>query len=144
MPIPIGGNKPLEWTDPDAGITYHFRYLLGSYQTRYLALQGKIQKSIKQFLPAIKKSGAKSREATVKAIAAAMANAEADPAEEMLILNEMIDIFVCGWSGKGIEPFPRDGKPSDACSISEKQKLVAAINGMLQKLTFITVEMSRN
>jgi len=153
MPIPRDPRERKNWKDPESGIVYHFRYLLGSYQDRYVKLQDKTTEILKKYLPKARaetkrKHGVEEADHLKAIFARAMALAqeemESAGAESIKIAREMIDIFLAGWEGKNVPEFPKAGNPSDYLTLNDVQKLTIILNGLLPELSGVTLEESKN
>ena len=156
MAIPVSPNARISWTDPSSGATYHFRYLLGEYQEQYNSMKSPILEAIRGFLPQAKREISaenKSKKMTdekrneliaVKATSLAQKKIESIQGETLRYTRQLVDIFLCGWEGKGMPNFPDDGHPSAYLLPSTLGAISSEINRLTSELCGLTVDESKN
>ena len=145
--IPLTSDQQLTVPD-DKGNKYEFKYLtalddaveFSALAKREREDREKFYKKAKAELP--KNAGEKNID--IRAYELLIEDREANPRQYLSLCNTYINIFVVGWQGKGLLPFPKSGKPADAVRIFEKYKLYRLIQNNIAELTGLVFDEVKN
>lgn len=157
MGIPRDPKATLKWVDPEEGVTYEFRYLLGKYQDEFFDLKKESEDRVKPFLAAAEKliaqeskgkrwkKGEKREAVSAKAAVLAEEDLGSNEKASLDYSRRLIDIFLVGWSHpkKKLPAFPEE-HPSALFDFITAGKLSGAVSEKLGELCGLTVEDSKN
>jgi hypothetical protein len=146
--MPIKSGQTLEIPDPKTGINYQFRYLSeDDFLIRFNAIEQK-EEEIRELL--IKETPRNENEQDAeyekRLIQKLVQYRKSHKKETILLFNEYIDLFLCGWSSEKIKlpDFPKDGKPSQRFSYIDKMEMYAIIQDHIVELAYIKGEDIKN
>jgi len=153
--IPITPNKTKEWTDPDTGNIFYFRYLVGEKQDEFLALFSDTSKAATKQMDKARRlvnaeltKGNKPSKVKLeqmiekRAVKLAQSEVENDEIKNLHYAKSLVNIFLSGWKGKGLPTFPE--VPSESFMMNDLFKLTEVINGMVNELSSMTTNEQKN
>jgi len=154
MIIPISPKSTIEYVD-GSGSKFFLRYLLGENQDKFTKIRSRIGSAIGKFLVLAREQitldTAKTEGKTPEEVSSMIFGRAQDLADEAGIdvektkeTRELIDLFLCGWEGKGFPPFPEDGKPSEYLKIDAITEIFGAVSKNLEALTGLAVSDRKN
>jgi hypothetical protein len=135
--IPICNEQTLLVKDK-AGREFRLKYLTElDNQVKYLELTKQQEEGIEKQMDKARIALPVATEDDVRGQAYVLYKEEqrTDVRAYMSMFDAYIDIFVAGWSGKGIFPFPSSGRPSAALKLYEKFPLYRMIQDNIGELT---------
>ena len=154
--IPISPDQKREYTDPESGTVYEFRYLTGEHQADFMKLYAKTSGTIEKFIPEARRTvlqGVRGRRPSKqkiekmvieRATKLAENSISTDETENLEYAQNLVDIFLCGWRGNGLPPFPKDNRPHRYFKTNDLYKMVNVINEMIGDLAGISIEEAKN
>lgn len=134
--IPVSSEEYVKVPDPDdAGVSIHLRYLLDKNQVEFFKLFRQFQNTIGINVSAGVDPEIREAEIKIRLV---------DKLEEALpVIDGLINLFVCGWSGKRADNkplIPFKGNPSSRLTIPVKMQLIAFIFDNLDELISMKTE----
>jgi len=145
--IPLTADQVLEVQDK-TGRIYKLKYLTElDNQVEYLGLSKQEQTDRKKFRDKAKAElpkNATEEKINLRAYELVLEERERNPKQHLSLYNSYIDIFVASWSGDGLLPFPKSGKPSTAVRLFEKFSLYRLIQDNIEALTGLSLEEIKN
>lgn len=153
--IPISKDSVMDYLDPDSGITFHFRPLLGDAEYAYYSAIGSLSSNVDHtpFIGEAEKQvdaenpakvwdkDEKEKAVRKRAMTIAAVRKERTPEETVKetiregdALGGIIDAVLLGWEGPGAIPFPAE-KPSASLRLSDKRKMFKVIMDLNGELT---------
>jgi hypothetical protein len=146
--IPISSDAKYIHREEKTGNEYHFRYLLESdKQAEYSQLCRRESERItalcetaKPLLP----PEATEKEIRLKAYELLNEQQGPDQLDRIAEMDSYINIFLCGWSGKGFPEFPKDGKPTRCFKYFQKMEMYRIIMDKIPELTGFTEDEIKN
>jgi len=150
--IPITAEQVKKVPLPDSEAQVHLRYPVGEHLDRFMAMQedgGRLSKYRPQAEKNLKaRTHGKDRKQQASMLAAEMSRLAAEAGDNsgdgFAQAREMVDIFVCGWEGKGWPEFPKDGKPSAMFKLGDLMTLAELVSEHIDDLTGIGLDEAKN
>ena len=145
--IPLTSDQCLEVKDKK-GRVFRLKYLTElDNQVEYLNLSKQEQSEREKFRGIAKKElpkNAGEEKINLRAYELLLEEREKNPRQHLSLYNSYINIFIAGWSGSGLLPFPKTGKPSDAIRLFEKFSLYRLIQENIAELTGLSLDELKN
>lgn len=145
--IPLTSSQFLEAKDENDNVFY-LKYLTEiDNQVEYLKIsQDEISARSKFYEQAKSELPKKSPEEKInlRAYELLIEDRQKNIAKHLVVCEGYINIFVVGWKGKSLLPFPEKGKPSTAIRLFEKYNLYRLIQNNIVELTGLTIDEIKN
>jgi hypothetical protein len=125
--------------------TFHLRYLTElDKQVRYMELTGRESEEIEAIKKTLPLGEMTEDEQTAEAWDKLQENRRKDIRKYLSTIDEYINLFVCGWEGAGLFPFPENVEPARALKLYEKFPLYRLIQENIGELTGLTGDEIKN
>jgi hypothetical protein len=122
--VPITRDSTYPYTDPVSGTVYHLRYITGDYQDRFDAILSEARsrgrnavvaatRMVDAMKPSDKPKPGTARQEMIRRIATEEAMKTDTEAANFAYARKIVDLFVVGWTGKGVAGLP-DGQPASS------------------------------